>query len=55
MVSTGMGREKMEYRYIVWVGGIANYFHYKEDAKDCADSWREQGYEDIIIEGINHG
>jgi hypothetical protein len=46
-----MEKEKMkEHKWVVWVGAIANYFDYREDAQDFADSWIEQGYDDIIIE-----
>lgn len=43
-------KDMKEPKWIVWVGAIANYFDYKEDAQDFADSWIEQGYDDIIIE-----
>lgn len=39
-----------KFKWIVWVGDTPNYFVHKEDAQDCADSWVEQGYDDIIIE-----
>ncbi len=39
-----------ESKWIVWVGSTPYFFDYREDAQDFADSWIEQGYDDIIIE-----
>tara|TARA_R100000781_G_C3987191_1_gene95626 strand:- start:33 stop:164 length:132 start_codon:yes stop_codon:yes gene_type:complete len=37
-------------KYIVWVGGIANYFDTLLDAEVEKKYWNDKGYNDIIIE-----
>ena len=38
-------------RYTVWVGGVADLENIDiEWAKEIADEWREQGYDDVVIE-----
>lgn len=36
--------------YIVWVGGIDDWYSSKEKAEEAAKEWKEKGYTDIIIE-----
>ena len=38
--------------YIVWVGGIPNYFEQKIDAEIDSNFWKSNGYIDVIIEKI---
>jgi hypothetical protein len=40
------------WRYIVWIGGVDNYFKNFQDAKQDADEWKAKGYDDVIIERI---
>ena len=42
----------MKYKYIVWVGGCADYYTTYESAKEHYDEWIEQGYNDVCIEQI---
>ena len=39
-------------RYIVWVGGVDDYYKNYNDAKRDADEWKAKGYTDVIIERI---
>ena len=43
----------MEYKWIVWVGGVDDYYENYEDAKRDYDKWIDKGYDDVIIEEIN--
>ena len=45
--------EKKE-KYIVWVGGVPNYFDNLIDAEMEKIEWEEEGYNDIIIEKISY-
>ena len=37
--------------YTVWVGGVPDLENIDiEWAKEIADEWREQGYDDVVIE-----
>jgi hypothetical protein len=40
------------YRWIVWVGGVDDYYKNYDRAKEHYDEWIEQGYDDVIIEEI---
>ena len=42
----------MKYNYIVWVGGVDDYYVYYADAKKSYDYWINQGYDDVILEEI---
>jgi hypothetical protein len=44
---------KKEKKYIVWVGGIPNYFNTLIEAQIEKLNWLYKGYNDIIIETIN--
>ena len=39
-------------RYIVWIGGVDDYYVNYKDAKQDADEWKDKGYDDVIIERI---
>lgn len=41
------------WRYIVWVGGLDDYFTTYKDAKLEYDQWVKKGYDEIVIEKIN--
>ena len=43
---------KNGWRYIVWVGGVDDYYTTYERAKEHYDEWIEQGYDEVIIEKI---
>ena len=43
---------KNGWRYIVWVGGVDDYYVNYKDAKRDADEWKDKGYDDVIIERI---
>jgi len=43
---------KNGWRYIVWVGGVDDYYVNYKDAKRDADEWKDKGYNDVIIEQL---
>ena len=42
----------MEKKYSVWVGGgeVNSYLLKKEEAEEIAQSWIEQGYDEVVID-----
>lgn len=41
----------MESRWIVWVGGVYDGTHAtREIAEILAEEWREEGYDDVVVE-----
>ena len=40
------------YRWIVWVGGVDDYYKNYDRAKEPYNEWIEQGYDDVTIEEI---
>jgi hypothetical protein len=42
----------MKYKYIVWVGGVDEYFKNYNNAKKCYDFWIKKNYDDVTIEKI---
>ena len=44
--------EKMKYNYIVWVGGVDDYYVNYSDAKRDYDEWVSQDYDEVCIEKI---
>ena len=40
------------WRYIVWVGGVDDYYTTYAKAKEHYDEWIAKGYTDVIIEKI---
>jgi len=50
---SSMSTEYMQgWRWIVWVGGVDDYYTNYERAKKHYDEWIEEGYDDVIIEEI---
>ena len=43
---------ELGWRYIVWIGGVDDYYVNYKDAKRDADEWKDKGYDDVIIERI---
>jgi len=43
---------KLGWRWIVWVGGVDDYFLNYEDAKESYDEWIAEGYDFVKIEKI---
>ena len=43
---------KNGWRYIVWVGGVDDYYKRYEDAKRDYDEWKDKGYDGIYLEEI---
>ena len=41
-----------DWKYIVWVGGVDDYYATYERAKEHHDEWVGQGYDDVTIENI---
>ena len=44
--------EQMKHKYIVWIGGIDEYFTNYTEAKKCCDYWKQKKYDDVVIEKI---
>ena len=44
--------EWSEWRYIVWVGGVDDYYTDYERAKEHYDEWIAKGYDDVTIQEI---
>tara|TARA_B110000211_G_C13866764_1_gene459029 strand:+ start:109 stop:366 length:258 start_codon:yes stop_codon:yes gene_type:complete len=42
------------WRYIVWVGGVDDYYKTYNKAKEAHDEWVAKGYDDVIIELIDN-
>jgi len=45
---------KIKYRYIVWVGGVDDYYVNYNEAKKDYDKWIDQGYDEVVIEEIEN-
>jgi len=41
-----------KWKYIVWVGGVDDYYTTYERAKEHYDEWIAQGYDEVILEEI---
>jgi hypothetical protein len=54
LVSNSKGSNKImtKYKYIVWVGGVDDYYENYEDAKRDYNEWKEKGYDDVQIEEL---
>jgi hypothetical protein len=42
----------MKYKYIVWVGGVDDYYTNYKDAKIAYKEWVSLGYDEVQIEKI---
>lgn len=42
----------MKYKYIVWIGDCSDYYVNYNDAKKAYNSWKQKGYDDVILEKI---
>ena len=40
------------YKYIVWVGGVDDYYANYSDAIRNYNEWKSQGYDEVCIEFI---
>ena len=43
-----------KYKWIVWVGGVDDYYVHYADAKRDYDNWIDKGYDNVVIEEINY-
>jgi len=43
----------MKYKYIVWVGGVDDYYTNYKDAKRSFNEWVSLGYDEVQIEKIS--
>ena len=41
---------KNQWQYIVWVGGVDDYYTTYATAKDHYDKWIERGFDDVILQ-----
>lgn len=46
-------RKTEEWKYIVWVGGIDDYYETYLEAEAAAKKFKDQGYDDVVIEKVN--
>ena len=42
-----------KYEYIVWIGGVDDYYTNYKDAKKDYDDWINKGYDQVSIVKIN--
>jgi hypothetical protein len=42
----------VKYKYIVWIGGVDDYYANYTNAKRDYDNWIKEGYDDVYIEFI---
>ena len=42
----------VNWKYIVWVGGVDDYYKKYSDAKRDYDEWINQGYDQVKLERI---
>jgi hypothetical protein len=47
-----MSEYEQGWRWIVWVGGVDDYYTDYSRAKQHADEWIAKGHDDVIIEEI---
>ena len=40
------------WKYIVWVGGVDDWYTTYERAKEHYDEWINQGYDQVVIETV---
>ena len=40
------------WKYVVWVGGVDDYYTSYKKAKEAYDEWLAQGYDDVKLETI---
>ena len=43
---------KMKYNYILWVGGVSDYYTDLDRAVKHFWEWIDKGYEDVILEDL---
>jgi hypothetical protein len=42
--------DRTEANFVVWIGGVeADYYMTKEQAEETAQSWKEAGYDDVVV------
>ena len=44
-----------KYKWIVWVGGVDDYYVHYADAKRDYDNWLSKGYDDVVLEENKNG
>jgi hypothetical protein len=42
--------EQSQWLYIVWVGGVDDYYATYAQAKEHYDEWIEKGYDDVVLD-----
>ena len=43
-----------KYKWVVWVGGVDDYFSTYCSARTYAEAMLEEGYDDVKIEEVNY-
>jgi len=53
-VATSRRRQSMS-KWTVWVGGgeINSYYLTKEEALELAQAWKDNGYDEVVMEEVN--
>ena len=41
--------KKNQWQYVVWVGGVDDYYTTYAKAKEHYDEWVEKGYDDVVL------
>jgi len=44
-----------KYKWVVWIGGVDDYFSTYWSARTYAEAMLEEGYDDVKIEEVNYG
>tara|TARA_R100001369_G_scaffold64707_1_gene91894 strand:- start:38 stop:184 length:147 start_codon:yes stop_codon:yes gene_type:complete len=42
-----------KWKYIVWVGGVDDYYKTYKQAKEAYEGWIAQGYDQVELEKLN--
>ena len=44
---------ELDWKYIVWVGGVDDYYTSYEKAKKHYNEWIKKGYDDVTLETVS--
>ena len=46
---------EVKYKWIVWVGGVDDYYEDHKEALTAVNRWIDDGYDDVQIEKVQNG